>query len=455
MNVCVIGTGYVGLVSGVCFSELGHHIHCVDQDQQKIEQLNQGIPPIYEPGLQELMIKNKENGRLLFTDSFKKGMNNTDAIIITVGTPANQDGSANLSFIKQAALEIGQHIRPGMTVITKSTVPVGTNRKIKKWITLACGHQQFSVASCPEFLREGSAIKDTLQMDRAVFGVEDDAAERVLRALHAPINTNMIVTNLETAETSKYAANAFLATKISFINEVANVCEGVGADVQKLAEIIGLDRRIGSSFLQAGVGYGGSCFPKDTQAFIRVAMDAGYELKIVPAVEAVNRQQRERLFHKLKHVYPAQLTGKRISILGLAFKPNTDDMRASPALEIVDYLKQEYANIIAYDPIASTQARALLPELELTSSWQKAVEGADAVFILTDWDEFKSIDLVELKQLMNTPVIVDGRNIFEPNHLKQLGFYYDSVGRQAVDGRLASFDKWEEYHSFQPQKKAK
>ncbi len=455
MNVCVIGTGYVGLVSGVCFSELGHQVYCVDHDSLKIDQLNDGISPIYEPGLQELMNKNRQAKRLIFTGDLQKAMADADAILIAVGTPANRDGSANLTFIKEVAIEIGQHIRPGMTIITKSTVPVGTNKKIKKWITLSCGHQQFSIASCPEFLREGSAIKDTLHMERAVFGVEDDLAESVLRALHEPIQTNIIVTTIETAETAKYAANAFLATKISFINEVANVCEGVGADVQSLAEIIGLDPRIGPSFLQAGVGYGGSCFPKDTQAFIRVAEDAGYDLQIVPAVEKVNAQQRQRLVQKLKTVYPGHyLREKRIAILGLAFKPNTDDMRASPAFEVVDFLQNEGATVIAYDPIASAQARRLMPELELALNWQEAVDQADALFVLTDWEEFKAIDLGELKRKMKKPVVIDGRNIFNPNHMKQMGFYYDSVGREIVDNRLYSLDGQLEYHSM-PHRKAK
>ncbi|WP_054708771.1 UDP-glucose/GDP-mannose dehydrogenase family protein [Bacillus sp. JCM 19041] len=443
MNISVVGTGYVGLVSGVCFSDLGHHVHCIDQDKAKINQLQKGEVPIYEPGLEDLMTKNMNEERLIFTEHLSVGMSKAEAIIIAVGTPANQDGSANLTFIQQVAKEIGEHIRPGMVIITKSTVPVGTNKKIKHWITEVCGHELFSIASCPEFLREGSAIKDTLHMERAVFGVEDAHAEQILRELHAPLNTSIVVTNLETAETAKYAANAFLATKISFINEVANVCEKVGADVSDLAKVMGLDPRIGPSFLQAGAGYGGSCFPKDTQAFIRVGKKVGYDLQIIPAVEKVNKQQRQHLFNKVKNAFIEPLNKMRVAILGLAFKPNTDDMRAAPALDIVEYLHKEEVDLIAFDPVASKQVNRYLPELKLAASWQEAVTGADALLILTDWDEFKEINLIKLMELMLQPVIIDGRNLFEPTEMEEAGFYYDSVGRQKVDGRLKALRKWE------------
>lgn len=436
MNVCVIGTGYVGLVTGVCFSSLGHNVVCVDHDLDKINSLRCGVVPIYEPGLKEFMNKSTKANNLIFTTDLEEGMNEATIILIAVGTPANKDGSANLTYIKRVALEIGQYVRPGMTIVTKSTVPVGTNKKIKQWVSFSSGHQQFSIASCPEFLREGNAIKDTLEMERAVFGVEDVQAELALRALHKPINPTIIVTTIETAETAKYAANAFLATKISFINEVANVCESVGADVEALARVMGLDHRIGTSFLKAGVGYGGSCFPKDTQAFIRIAAEANYHLQIVPAVERVNHEQRYRLLAKLKKSCPI-LAGKRIAILGLAFKPHTDDMRAAPALDIIQALLSEQSSTIAYDPVASDQAKRLLPDVVLASSWQEAVKEADAVLILTDWAEFKSIDLEELKVLMRDSVVIDGRNLFHPEEMKQQGFYYDSVGRAQVDGRLS------------------
>ncbi|KQL57353.1 MULTISPECIES: UDP-glucose dehydrogenase family protein [Bacillaceae] len=436
MNVCVIGTGYVGLVTGVCFSSLGHNVVCVDHDLNKINSLRNGVVPIYEPGLKELMTKSTKAKKLVFTNDLEEGMNEATILLIAVGTPANKDGSANLTYIKQVALEIGQYIKPGMTIVTKSTVPVGTNKKIKQWVSFSSGHQQFSIASCPEFLREGNAIKDTLEMERAVFGVEDAQAELALRALHKPIRPTIVVTTIETAETAKYAANAFLATKISFINEVANVCENVGADVEALAQVMGLDHRIGTSFLQAGVGYGGSCFPKDTQAFIRIAEEANYSLQIVPAVERVNHEQRYRLLTKLKKCYHT-LAGKRIAILGLAFKPHTDDMRAAPALDIIQTLLNEQSSAIAYDPIASEQAKRLLPDVILASSWQEAVRKADAVLILTDWNEFKTIDLEELKVLMRDSVVIDGRNVFNPEEMKQRGFYYDSIGRTQVDGRAS------------------
>ncbi|WP_078392291.1 UDP-glucose dehydrogenase family protein [Shouchella patagoniensis] len=445
MNVSVIGTGYVGLVSGVCFSELGHHVHCVDQDKAKVKQLQNGKVPIYEPNLEELMKKNMGEGRLCFTEHLSVGISKADAIIIAVGTPANEDGSANLTFIQQVAKEIGEHIRPGMVIITKSTVPVGTNKQIKQWIAEICGHELFSIASCPEFLREGSAINDTLHMERAVFGVEDAHAEQILRELHASLNTSIVVTNLETAETAKYAANAFLATKISFINEVANVCEKVGADVSALAKVMGLDPRIGPSFLQAGAGYGGSCFPKDTQAFIRVGKQAGYDMQIIPAVEKVNKQQRGHLFNKVKMALGESLNKKQVAILGLAFKPNTDDMRAAPALDLVESLQKEKIEVIAFDPVASEQAKHHLPELKLANSWQEAVIGADAVLILTDWDEFKEMNLIKLRELMHQPVVVDGRNLFEPKEMEGAGFYYDPVGRQKVDGRLKALKKWENF----------
>jgi len=436
MNVCVIGTGYVGLVTGVCFSSLGHHVICVEQDHHKVQSLQDGVVPIYEPGLKERLDQNRNEQRLSFTTDMKRGMAQAEVIIIAVGTPANKDGSADLSFIKRVSLDIGHYLTPGVTVVTKSTVPIGTNRKIKQWIAFSCGHQQFSVASCPEFLREGNAIKDTLEMERAVFGVEDAVAETVLRQLHEPIHTIIVVTSIETAEAAKYAANAFLATKISFINEVANVCENVGADIEALATIMGLDHRIGPSYLQAGVGYGGSCFPKDTQAFIRVAQQAGYDLQIVPAVEKVNQEQRQRLFNKLKNVYSPSLAGKRVAILGLAFKPDTDDMRAAPSIDLVEALHLAGATTVGYDPVAQKQAQRLLPNLVLTSSWQEAVKSADAVFLLTDWPEFKAIDLNELKSLMHEPIVIDGRNLFAPEEMLTYGFYYDSIGRTKVDGRF-------------------
>ncbi|MCM3313095.1 UDP-glucose dehydrogenase family protein [Shouchella clausii] len=444
MKLCVIGTGYVGLVSGVCYSHIGHEVVCVDRDQEKIKRLSQGEVPIFEPGLEDMLASNMAAGRLSFTTRLSDGLAGADAAIIAVGTPARADGSANLDYVEAVAKEIGSCITAGLVVITKSTVPVGTNRKVKNWIAETCGHEDFEVASCPEFLREGTAIADTLEMERAVIGVESVNAERLLRDLHKPFQTTIVACNLETAEMAKYAANAFLATKISFINEVANVCEQVGADVTFLAEAIGLDHRIGRHFLKAGIGYGGSCFPKDTQAFIRVAQQAGYDLQIVPAVERVNAAQRLTVVHKLKTALGHNLAGKQIAMLGLAFKPNTDDMRAAPALDVYPALEREQANTVAFDPIATEQAKAALPGIQLANTWQQAVKDADAVLLLTDWETFKDISLPELKKLTKQPIVIDGRNMFDPKEMEMHGFYYDSVGRPVVDGRLERIREWED-----------
>ncbi|MDQ0206795.1 UDP-glucose dehydrogenase family protein [Alkalicoccobacillus murimartini] len=434
MNICVVGTGYVGLVSGVCFSEVGHHVTCVDQDEHKIKQLIAGRSPIYEPGIEELLVKNQKNRRLRFTTNLKEAMDKANLVVIAVGTPANEDGSANLSFIESVAKEIGDHLTSYKVIVTKSTVPVGTGEKIKNWIQEQCGKMAFDVASNPEFLREGTAIYDTMHMERAVLGVESEKAKELLIELHKPFNTNLVITDLATAEMSKYAANAFLATKISFINEVANVCEQLDADVTKVAEVMGLDPRIGSAFLGAGIGYGGSCFPKDTQAFIQMGQSAGYSLKIVPEVEKVNFEQRKRLVMKAKQAFGVEgLRGKQIAVLGLAFKPNTDDMRAAPARDIIPMLTGLGAEVRAYDPVAMQAAVSYLPHITFASSWQEAARDADAVMILTDWKEFKELNLNELKDELASLIVIDGRNLFDPQLMKHHGFYYDSVGRAKIE----------------------
>ncbi|MGN7312591.1 UDP-glucose dehydrogenase family protein [Alkalicoccobacillus gibsonii] len=441
MKICIVGTGYVGLVSGVCYSEVGHYVTCVDKDMKKVDQLKQGRSPIYEPGIEELLVSNQQKGRLHFTDNLAEAMREAELIVIAVGTPANKDGSANLSFIEAVAKEIGTHLTSYKVIVTKSTVPVGTGQKIKSWIQDYCGKMAFDVASNPEFLREGSAIYDTMNMERAVLGVESKRAEDLLVELHRPFDTKIVITDLATSEMSKYASNAFLATKISFINEVANVCEQLDADVTKVAEVMGLDPRIGSAFLGAGIGYGGSCFPKDTQAFIQMGERAGYSLKIVPAVEKVNFEQRERLVQKVERAFGgAGLKGKQIAVLGLAFKPNTDDMRAAPARDIIPMLMTAGANVVAYDPIAMKEAASYLPHVTFSESWREAVRGADAVMFITDWKEFKDLNLKELKQELASPIVIDGRNLFEPQVMKDLGFYYDSIGRMKIELEGESYE---------------
>ncbi|MBM7618386.1 UDPglucose 6-dehydrogenase [Bacillus tianshenii] len=432
MNICVIGTGYVGLVSGVCFSDIGNNVTCVDIDENKIENLKKGIIPIYEPGLDELVLKNIEENRLHFTTELQTAMNDAEVVIIAVGTPPKETGEADLRFVEAVARSIGKNLTDYKVIVTKSTVPVGTGKWIKGIIAEEAGHSNFDVASNPEFLREGSAIYDTMNMERAVIGVESDKAKDVLSNLHEPFQTNLVIADIETAEMIKYAANAFLATKISFINEIANICELVGADVTKVAEGMGHDNRIGKAFLSAGIGYGGSCFPKDTNALINIAENAGYNLKIVKDVENVNAQQRYRVYDKLVEALNGDISGKRIAILGLAFKPNTDDMRAAPSIDIIPKLHSDGAEVLAYDPVAMKNAKKEIAGLQTVESYEQAVQDADAVIILTDWNEFKEMDLQDLKSKLRHPVMIDGRNMFPLEQMENLGFYYASIGRKTV-----------------------
>ncbi|MFC0559256.1 UDP-glucose dehydrogenase family protein [Halalkalibacter alkalisediminis] len=433
MKICVIGTGYVGLVSGVCYSDKGNQVTCVDIDEVKVNHLKKGIVPIYEPGLKELMLKNVKEGRLHFTSQIREGMEGAELIIIAVGTPAKENGEADLRYIKAAARSIGENLTDYKVIVTKSTVPVGTGQIIKKMVSDTAGHSNFDIASNPEFLREGSAIQDTFQMERAILGIESDRAEKVLQKLHEPFQTKIVVTDVETAEMTKYAANAFLATKISFINEVANLCEATGANVEKVAEGMGYDQRIGKAFLQAGIGYGGSCFPKDTQALVKMGEKAGYRLKIVPAVEEVNKEQRLRFIEKLRYAFGNEgLKGKKVAVLGLAFKPNTDDMRAAPAVDLVPRLEQEGVDVVCYDPVATEKAKEVIKNLQAAATLDQAVKDADAILILTDWQEFKEMNVKLLKLEMKRPIIIDGRNLFDPIKLGKLGYYYASVGRPIV-----------------------
>ncbi|NMH67693.1 UDP-glucose/GDP-mannose dehydrogenase family protein [Bacillus sp. RO3] len=432
MNICVIGTGYVGLVSGVCFSDAGNKVTCLDIDAQKVENLKNGIIPIYEPGLTELVEKNIQEGRLFFTTDYAEGMKDADIVIIAVGTPPKENGEANLQYIEAAARSIAEHLHDYKVIVTKSTVPVGTGAMIKSVMKDAVGHEEFDVASNPEFLREGSAIYDTVNMERAVIGVESEKAEAILKELHAPFTKNIVVTNIETSEMIKYASNAFLATKISFINEVANVCELVGADVTKVAEGMGYDPRIGPQFLNAGIGYGGSCFPKDTSALVKIADQVGYDFKIVKDVEAVNALQRFKVVDKLLEAFNGDLANKKISVLGLAFKPNTDDMRDAPSVDVIPKLQELGADIIAYDRIAEKNAKALIPNLRTGDDLYEVIQNSDAILILTEWDEVRELDLEKVASLVDSKVIVDGRNIFDPSHMEENGFYYASIGRKTI-----------------------
>lgn len=435
MNISVIGTGYVGLVSGTCFSEIGHNVTCVDIDEAKIERLKKGDIPIYEPGLSELVLKNLEVGRLSFSTNLESAVHSAEIIIIAVGTPPKSNGEADLTYIFNAAETIGKSLNSYKVVVTKSTVPLGTNIKIKEIIKEASQNQyEFDIASNPEFLREGSALYDTMNMERAVIGTETEKAAKMLEELHRGFNTKVIHTDVATAELIKYASNSFLATKISFINEIANIAEHFGADISKIAEGMGTDQRIGPHFLNAGLGYGGSCFPKDISALISTAKNINKDISILEAVDEVNKKQRLRLVEKLLKVFNGDLKDKKIAVLGLSFKPNTDDMRDAPSITIIAELVKQGAIVRAYDPIAVNNAKKVIPNLDASDDLYHTIDGSDAAIIVTEWKEVKEIDLEKLKEQLRQPIIIDGRNIFSPKKLKALGFYYDSIGRQRVGG---------------------
>ncbi|WP_243388116.1 UDP-glucose dehydrogenase family protein [Bacillus kexueae] len=433
MKVSVIGTGYVGLVSGTCFSEIGHEVTCVDIDQEKINKLTMGEIPIYEPGLSDLVKKNVKSGKLYFTTDIKYAVTSAEIIIIAVGTPPLPSGEADLSYIFSAAKSIGENLNEYKVIVTKSTVPLGTNLKIKEIVNEASGGKyDFDIASNPEFLREGSAVYDTLNMERAVIGTETEKAALILEELHKGFNTTIIKTDVSTAELIKYAANSFLATKISFINEMAKLAEKFGADINKIAEGMGTDSRIGPHFLKAGIGYGGSCFPKDISALLATGIKNGIDLPILEAVTKVNVQQRNIIINKINEAFNGELINKRIAILGLAFKPNTDDMRESPAITVINELKKANADIIAYDPIAIPNACKIIPDLNASTNIDDVLNGADGVVIITDWKEIKEIDLDKMKTLLKNPIVIDGRNVFDPKQMEKMGFYYDSIGRPKI-----------------------
>jgi UDPglucose 6-dehydrogenase len=433
MRIAVIGTGYVGLVSGACFSEFGVEVTCVDQDQAKIAQLRHGRMPIFEPGLEALVAKNAAAGRLSFTTDLAAAVAGAEAVFIAVGTPSRRgDGHADLSYVRAAAEEIGRALTDYAVVVTKSTVPVGTGREVADIIRRTRPPRGFDVASNPEFLREGSAIEDFVRPDRVVIGADSDEARAVMRALYRPLyllETPMLFTDIETAELIKYAANAFLATKITFINEIADLCERVGADVQDVANGIGLDGRIGRKFLHAGPGFGGSCFPKDCRALVRTAREAEAPLTIVETVVQVNDGRKERMADKIIAACGGNVAGKTLAVLGLTFKPNTDDMRDSPSLTILPRLGAAGATIRAFDPEGMGEAKQLLPELVYCADAYETMAGADALVLLTEWNAFRALDLGKVRALLANPLIIDLRNIYQPHEMVAAGLGYVSIGR--------------------------
>jgi UDPglucose 6-dehydrogenase len=434
MKIGMIGAGYVGLVSGACFSEFGVDVVCVDKDASKIGRLNNGECPIYEPGLEKLITSNVEAGRLRFTTDLKEAVRGADAVFIAVGTPSRRgDGYADLSYVFAASEEIAEALDGYAVIVTKSTVPVGTGRKVKEIVRKTRPNAAFDVASNPEFLREGSAIGDFMRPDRVVIGTESKRAADVLSELYRPLfllETPIIQTELETAELIKYAANSFLATKITFINEFAALCEKVGADVQDVARGIGLDGRIGSKFLHAGPGYGGSCFPKDTLALVKTAQDADAPIRIVETVVEINEARKSEMAAKIITACGGSVKVKTVAILGLTFKPNTDDMRDSPSLVIVAELQEAGASIRAFDPEGMEEAGALMKNVTFCTGTYETMEGADALVIVTEWNAFRALDLNRVKTLLSAPILVDLRNIYNPREMEQAGFVYYSVGRK-------------------------
>jgi UDPglucose 6-dehydrogenase len=432
MNICVIGTGYVGLVTGACLAEFGLNLICVDNDLQKIEGLKQGKPHFYEPGLEELVQKNMKEGRLRFSTSIREGVTSSLVIFIAVGTPSNEDGSADLGAVEEVATEIGRSMDGYKVVVMKSTVPVGTCRRLKKLIEEAQPHPiPFDMVSNPEFQREGSAIEDFMRPDRVTIGAESEQAVAIMKDIYSAlylIETPFVITTLETAEMIKYASNAFLATKITFINEVANLCELVGADVHHVARAMGLDGRIGRKFLHPGPGFGGSCFPKDTRALSRLARDKGYTFQLVDSVIEVNERQRERMVAKIREKM-GELRGKTIGVLGLSFKPNTNDIRESPSIAIIKKLLEEGAKVRAFDPAAMEEARKALPEIEFGRDAYDVAQGVDALVLATEWNQFRRLDLGRLRSVMGKPIFIDLRNVYDPEQMRRLGFVYCGVGR--------------------------
>jgi UDPglucose 6-dehydrogenase len=440
MRVTMIGTGYVGLVSGACFADFGHDVICVDKDPSKIDRLNRGEIPIFEPGLDKLVASNVEEGRLSFTMDTASAVADAEAVFIAVGTPSRRgDGHADLSYVYAAAEEIARHVQGFTVVVNKSTVPVGTGDEVEAIMARHLAKDGFAVVSNPEFLREGAAISDFKRPDRVVVGTTDERAREVMRELYRPLflnETPILFTDRRTSELIKYAANAFLATKITFINEMADLCEAVGANVQQVARGIGLDNRIGGKFLHAGPGYGGSCFPKDTIALVKTALDHASPVQIVEAVVKVNDERKKKMARKVITALGGSVEGKRIGLLGLAFKPNTDDMRDAPSIDIVAGLQAAGAELRAFDPESMDEAAKMMRGVEFCDGPYHAIEGADAVVIITEWDQFRALDLKRMKKLMKGDVLVDLRNVYDPCDMAERGFAYSSIGRATPDERL-------------------
>jgi UDPglucose 6-dehydrogenase len=429
MRLSVVGTGYVGLVTAACFADLGHEVIGADREPGRIRLLEAGRSPIYEPGLDDLIARGVRAGRLRFTTETAAAVRDSEVVFITVGTPSRAEGDADVTDVASVADAIASALPGYRLIVEKSTVPVRTGERIREQIRLLTqGAVPFDVACNPEFTREGSAIQDFLHPDRIVLGVSNERSERLLRDLYAPFDCPVLVTDLATAELIKHASNAFLATKISFINAVAAVCERVGADVRQVADGMGYDRRIGRAFLDAGVGYGGSCFPKDVAAFIQIAREAGYEFRLLEEVARVNEGQREALVRRLKEELWV-LGGRTVAVLGLSFKPNTDDVRESPAIAIIDRLRREGAAVRACDPVAEVNARRVLPDITYCPDPYEAARGSDALVLLTEWEEFRRLDLARLRGLVRRPVLIDGRNVLDPKEARALGFRYTGVGR--------------------------
>ena len=440
MKISVVGSGYVGLVTGTCFAETGVTVTCVDIDEKKISDLKNGIIPIYEPGLDDMVKRNVEKGRLSFTTNLKESLADADVLFIAVGTPPDEDGSADLKYVLGVAREVGMHLNHYMVVVTKSTVPVGTSHKVKKALQDELNKrgvsQKFDVASNPEFLKEGNAIEDFLKPDRIVCGVESDEAKAMLEKLYKPFVLNghpILFMDIASSELTKYAANAMLATKISFMNDIASLCELVGADVNWVRKGIGSDSRIGNKFIYPGAGYGGSCFPKDVKAIIRTSDEYGHSLKILKSVEEVNDKQKEVLFHKVNKHFNGNLKGKKIALWGLSFKPNTDDMREAPALVIIKMLLEAGATVRVYDPVAMEESvRRIGNIVEYAKDAYDATIDADALLLVTEWSEFRILNFPMLKKLMKGNVVVDGRNIYEQEEMKENGFAYYCIGRKPI-----------------------
>ena len=429
MNVCIIGAGYVGLVTGACLADLGNNVTCVDNDKKKIDALKKLKMPFFEEGLEDMVKRNVKAGRLSFTDNIKEGVKKSLVIFICVGTPPKQGGEADLSYVEKVATEIARNMSSYRLIVEKSTVPVETGKWVRETIKLNVRKKiKFDVASNPEFLREGTAIEDFLNPDRIVIGVGSKKAEKILKELYREIDTEIVVTDINSAELIKHASNSFLATKISFINSISNICERTGADITKVAHGMGLDSRIGESFLKSGVGYGGFCFPKDVDAFVHISGKLGYDFGILKAVRKVNEEQKALFVRKVEEALWI-VKGKTIGVLGLSFKPNTDDMRSAPSIDIINSLKENGARIKAYDPHAMKKAQSIIKGITFSKTPYDAARNSDALVIMTEWHEFEVLDLARIKKSMKNALVIDGRNVFDPVRMKKLGFKYISIGR--------------------------